>query len=178
MYVWSVLKYNVHIYIGFEMLVLRNKYLSTSFKFIFGMKCHICIVWAEFYIAEKGNRIYWYSQNHINMKHNKCNQHGCHLSSWSEMQFNVKSVTVTTGIMLIHKRMSDTTLNLFYGSNIQMFSHYRCFIVKMEGLYMQYPSTGRAQHLEGNFPLHKVNCSRTFNAYTLSSPPIFFISFF
>jgi len=52
------------------------------------------------------------------------------------MQFNVKSVSVRTGIMLIHIRMSDTTLNLFYGSNIQMFLHYRCFIVQMEGLYI------------------------------------------
>jgi hypothetical protein len=32
--------------------------------------------------------------------------------------------------------MSDTTLNLFSGSNIQMFSHYRYFIVQMEGLYI------------------------------------------
>lgn len=38
--------------------------------------------------------------------------------------------------MLIHIRMSDTTLNLFYGSHIQMFSHYRCFTVQMEGLYI------------------------------------------
>lgn len=52
------------------------------------------------------------------------------------MQFNAKSVSVRTGIMLIHIRMSDTALNLFYGSTIQMFSHYRCFIVQMEGLYM------------------------------------------
>jgi hypothetical protein len=98
-----------------------------------------------------------------------------HLSSWSEMQFSVKSVSVRTGIILIHKRMSDTTLNLFYGSNIRMFSYYRCFIVMMEGLYItQYPSTGRAQYLEGNFPLHKVNRGRIFTVYTLPSPPIFF----
>jgi len=49
---------------------------------------------------------------------------------------NVNSVSVRTGIMLIHIRMSDATLNLFYGSTIHMFSHYRCFIVQMEGLYI------------------------------------------
>lgn len=38
--------------------------------------------------------------------------------------------------MLIHIRMSYATLNLFYGSKIQIFSHYRCFIVQMEGLYI------------------------------------------
>lgn len=98
-------------------------------------------IFAQFYIAEKGNKIYWYSQNHISMKHNKCNWHGWHklyafTTSAHKVQFKVKSVSVRTGIMLIHKRMSDTTLNLFYGCNIQMFSHYTCFIVKMELLYI------------------------------------------
>ena len=45
-------------------------------------------------------------------------------------------------------------------------------------IHRQYPSTGRAQYLEGNFPLHKVNCHRTFIVYTLLSPPIFFLPSF
>jgi hypothetical protein len=44
MYVQSVLRVYVHIYITLEMLVLHNKYLYTGFKFLYVVKCHTCIM--------------------------------------------------------------------------------------------------------------------------------------
>lgn len=95
------------------------------------------------------------------------------------MQFHYKSVSVSMVFMLIHIRMSETTVNLFYGSNIQMFSHYRCFIVNMEGLYIR-STPQQEEHSIWKEISHYIKLILAeFSLYTHPSPPIFFLlSFF
>jgi len=76
--------------------------------------------------------------------------------------------------------MSDTTLNLFYGSNIQMFSHYRCFIVQMEGLYIGSTPQGEQLSIWKEISHYTKLKVAEFSLYThsLLFPHFYFLPFF